>query len=153
MMNNKTKKKKVKRVVKVREVPGMPCDVPGCPRPMNMGWKVLGHSKKICFYHFRRHINKNDTFDLFDVFKIQHLRIGIGVDRFGIPLPRDHKEMEERAKRNDALERKRRRDKSLSRLKEWKANGGVSTKPKPRPTPRPVLKEEIDSAIDDILGG
>jgi len=146
-------KKKVKKKAKKRKIPEMPCDVPHCGRPMDMGWKVLGKYYRLCFYHFKRHSNENDKFDLFNALGIEKLRVGVNVDRFGIPLPKDYDEMMERAERNKKLEKRAKRDKSISRLKNWKKNGGVSTKPKPRPKPRSVVENEMNSAVDDILGG
>ena len=46
------------------------CDVPKCRRQTYMGWRPLsekiGH--QICEHHWDRHKNKNDKFNLFDVF-------------------------------------------------------------------------------------
>ena len=140
------KKKKKK---KKRKAPEMPCDVPDCNREFDMGWVVPGKNYRVCNYHFKRHSNIDDDFSLFDVFKIKQLRVGVNCDRFGIPLPKDYDEMMERARKNEELDKKAKKEKSLSRLRDWRKNGGVSTRPKPRPT----TKDEMDDAVGDILGG
>lgn len=46
------------------------CDVPGCSDETYMGWAPIGEQKgkQICEYHFRRHDDPADNFNLFDVF-------------------------------------------------------------------------------------
>ncbi|HUW21024.1 MAG TPA: hypothetical protein VMW16_17125 [Sedimentisphaerales bacterium] len=46
------------------------CDVKGCNRATYMGWRPLTErlGRQICEYHWRRHLDKQDSFDLFDEF-------------------------------------------------------------------------------------
>ena len=46
------------------------CDVSGCQRETYMGWRPLTESRgrQICEYHWRRHLDETDNFDLFDAF-------------------------------------------------------------------------------------
>jgi len=49
------------------------CDVSGCQRETYMGWRPLTESRgrQICEYHWRRHCDEKDSFDLFDEFKFR----------------------------------------------------------------------------------
>jgi hypothetical protein len=49
------------------------CDVKGCDEPTFMCWRPLTErlGRQICEKHFRRHDNKNDSFDLYDEFKFK----------------------------------------------------------------------------------
>ena len=49
------------------------CDVQGCTQPTFMGWRLLTErrGRQICEYHWRRHQDKQDSFDLFDEFKFR----------------------------------------------------------------------------------
>ena len=46
------------------------CDVNGCTQPTFMGWRPLTEprGRQICEYHWRRHLDPEDSFDLFEVF-------------------------------------------------------------------------------------
>ena len=137
----KTKKKKHRKNTKVD--PDNCCDVPSCIREVLLGWGSYGVKKKICKYHFKRHCNENDEFNLFDTFGVKHMRLGIDVDRFGIPLPPDTKEIADQIKKSNDLERNSKKEKSIARLAEWKSNGGEPKK-KPKPRPEHIVKEQSD---------
>jgi hypothetical protein len=49
------------------------CDVKGCGRATYMGWRPLTErrGRQICEYHWNRHQDKQDSFDLFDEFKFR----------------------------------------------------------------------------------
>ena len=49
------------------------CDVKGCNEHTFMGWRPFTErrGRQICEKHFRRHDNKNDSFDLFDEFNFK----------------------------------------------------------------------------------
>jgi len=49
------------------------CDVSGCQRETYMGWRPLTESRgrQICEYHWNRHKDETDGFDLFDEFKFR----------------------------------------------------------------------------------
>ena len=49
------------------------CDVKGCSRATYMGWRPLTErlGREICEYHWNRHQDKQDSFDLFDEFKFR----------------------------------------------------------------------------------
>ena len=46
------------------------CDVTGCTNSVFMGWRPLTErlGRKICEYHWRRHQDVQDSFDLFEAF-------------------------------------------------------------------------------------
>ncbi len=46
------------------------CDVPGCTNETYMGWRPLSQplGKQICEYHFRRHDDPADSFNLWEAF-------------------------------------------------------------------------------------
>jgi len=46
------------------------CDVSGCQRETYLGWRPLTESlgRQICEYHWRRHLDEKDSFDLFEAF-------------------------------------------------------------------------------------
>ena len=46
------------------------CDVSGCTREIYMGWRPLTErqGRQICEYHWRKHRDPEDSFDLFDAF-------------------------------------------------------------------------------------
>jgi len=46
------------------------CDVKGCTNPVFMGWRPLTErlGRKVCEYHWRRHKDEQDSFDLFEAF-------------------------------------------------------------------------------------
>jgi len=46
------------------------CDVNGCANPVFMGWRPLTErlGRKVCQYHWRRHKDQQDSFDLFEAF-------------------------------------------------------------------------------------
>jgi hypothetical protein len=46
------------------------CDVKGCTEPTFMGWRPLTErlGRQICEYHWLRHKDPEDSFDLFDAF-------------------------------------------------------------------------------------
>jgi hypothetical protein len=46
------------------------CDVNGCPGRTHMGWRPLTEKtgRKVCEYHWRRHRDGQDSFDLFEAF-------------------------------------------------------------------------------------
>jgi hypothetical protein len=46
------------------------CDVSGCRREIYMGWRPLTErlGRKVCEYHWRRHEDETDNFDLFEAF-------------------------------------------------------------------------------------
>jgi len=48
----------------------MSCDVTGCSEQTFMGWRPLTEriGRKVCEYHWRRHKDENDSFDLFEAF-------------------------------------------------------------------------------------
>ena len=48
----------------------MSCDVPGCANETYMGWRPLTErlGRKVCEYHWRRHEDQMDNFDLFEAF-------------------------------------------------------------------------------------
>ena len=52
-----------------RRIFGM-CDVPGCTEQTYMGWRPLTEkiSRQVCEQHWRRHKDKHDSFDLFELF-------------------------------------------------------------------------------------
>ena len=49
------------------------CDVKECQGLPLLGWRPLTESlgRQICEYHWRRHLDKQDSFDLFDEFKFR----------------------------------------------------------------------------------
>ena len=49
------------------------CDVKGCQGLPLLGWRLLTErrGRQICEYHWRRHCDKQDSFDLFDEFKFR----------------------------------------------------------------------------------
>jgi hypothetical protein len=49
------------------------CDVQGCNRATYIGWRPLTErrGRQICEFHWRRHQDENDSFDLFDEFKFR----------------------------------------------------------------------------------
>jgi hypothetical protein len=49
------------------------CDVVGCSSLPLLGWQPLTgrRGRQICEYHWRRHLDKQDSFDLFDEFKFR----------------------------------------------------------------------------------
>jgi len=49
------------------------CDVKGCSNQTFMGWSPRTENKgwQICEYHWCRHKNKQDCFDLYDVFNLR----------------------------------------------------------------------------------
>jgi len=49
------------------------CDVSGCQRETYMGWRPLTErrGRQICEYHWNRHKDEKDSFDLFDEFKFR----------------------------------------------------------------------------------
>ena len=49
------------------------CDVTGCRSLPLLGWRPLTEriGRKICEYHWRRHKDEKDSFDLFDEFKFR----------------------------------------------------------------------------------
>jgi len=132
------------------------CDVPNCSRPMDMGWKPnQGKNYRICFYHERRHFNEDDVFDLFDVFGIKQLVLGVDVDRFGFPLPRDYYQCLDEAEQREKERKKARTEETRAKLEEWKAEN----KDRPRYKKPPLRPEEIskrskmlDDLVGDILG-
>jgi hypothetical protein len=46
------------------------CDVKGCTQPTFMGWRPLTErlGRQVCEYHWLRHKDPQDSFDLFDAF-------------------------------------------------------------------------------------
>jgi len=168
MIHKHKKKKSPKRcrsVTSSAKTPRLTCDILNCNRTVAVaqgiyGW-VLGendkitygraktHYYKLCYYHHRRHINKKDKFDIGKIFKIEPAKVGVNVDRFGIPLPRDHNEIVGLIKREKEKEELEKKEKSLEKLTNWKASGGVRTKPKPRP--KPIIESDLDNIINDIL--
>lgn len=146
--------KKKKRKAKKRSPSSFPCDVPDCDRHAKMGWEAGGKKKRICRYHFARHCNSDDPFNLFLVFKIKQFKL----DKLGFVEARDQKEVVGRVKQQQVEERKRKKGKSLARLKEWKEENGNRPRPKRRPIPKPrpnkaVVEGEMDDIVGDILNG
>ena len=49
------------------------CDVAGCTRRVLLGWRPLTErrGRQICEYHWLRHKDETDSFDLFDEFKFR----------------------------------------------------------------------------------
>lgn len=49
------------------------CDVQGCSRETYMGWRPLTErlGRQVCKYHWRRHKDELDSFDLYEVFKFR----------------------------------------------------------------------------------
>lgn len=62
------------------------CDVKGCQGLPYLGWRPLTEhlGRKICELHWRRHLDENDSFDLFDEFKF---RRPLGICK---PIPKRH---------------------------------------------------------------
>jgi len=148
----KIKKKKAKK----RQISAYHCDVPDCNRKIFMGWEVLGHSHQICEYHWRRHCNDNDDFDLHDALNIPKLKLGVDVDRFGFPLTEDDRAMSEQIKKQHKTEKDSKNSESIKRLKQWKDSHPErtrkrKTKTKPRPTVTDV-QDELDDIANSILG-
>jgi hypothetical protein len=136
------KKKKKKRRAKD------PCDVPNCSRSYEAGWRPLASKYyRVCLHHLRRHNDQEDSFSLFTVLGILDRKPN-RLNRFGHPIPKDYDECIAEVKQRNVVEKQAKRNKSLNRLKQWKANGGKSTKPKPRPVPQ----KELDSVVEDLLG-
>ena len=63
------------------------CDVNGCRNLPLLGWRPLTErrGRQICEYHWRRHLDKQDSFDLFDEFKFRRPA--------GIPKPEAKKDV------------------------------------------------------------
>jgi len=148
------------------EVSELTCDVPNCNRTAVVVWGVFGwplkengkttsdrakmHYHRLCYRHYKRNSNKGDEFNIAEAFKIKPAIIGVNVDRFGIPLPRDYHEVMGLIKRRKEREKLEKKEKSLKRLANWKASGGVKTKPRPRP--EPILESDLDDIINEIVG-
>ena len=49
------------------------CDMNGCDRETYLGWRPLTErrGRQICEYHWRRHLDEKDSFDLFEEFKFR----------------------------------------------------------------------------------
>jgi len=146
----KRKKKKAKK----HPPSSFPCDVPGCDRQVRMGWEAGGKKKRICRYHFNRHCNEDDSFDLFTTFDVKKYEL----DNLGFVKAGDHDEIVDRTKRQQKEERERKKEESLARLREWKEGNGDRPKLKRRPTPKPrpdraAIQGEMDDIVGDILNG
>ena len=65
------------------------CDVNGCTRETYMGWRPLTErqGRQICEYHWRRHRDPEDSFDLFEAFGFERT-VGLPrqVAKIEIPL-------------------------------------------------------------------
>ena len=63
------------------------CDVVGCSSLPLLGWRPLTEriGRKVCEHHWRRHQDKQDSFDLFDEFKFKRplgfLKVGFKSSR------------------------------------------------------------------------
>lgn len=143
----------MKKRVKKRSKPECPCNVPNCDRPVNVGWKAFGLRRRICNYHFKRHCNSGDSFSLFDVFNVPKLKLVIGGDRFGFPLPRDYHEMTKKVRVEHKVKEDRKKKESLAKLRKWKEENGNEPrrKPKPRPEQKLAVQQEMDDIVGDIL--
>jgi len=66
------------------------CDVKGCRSLPLLGWRPLTErlGRQICEYHWRRHKDEKDSFDLFDEFKFRrsagNTQIGSPEGRFPV---------------------------------------------------------------------
>jgi hypothetical protein len=64
------------------------CDVKGCDRETYLGWRPLTESlgRQICEYHWHRHNDKQDSFDLFDAFGFRRpARFIQSAEKKGVP--------------------------------------------------------------------
>jgi len=77
--------------------------------------------------------------------------LGVDVDRFGFPLPRDYYECMEEAEQRETDRKRRAKEKSLERLEELK----IKNKDQPRykkPPPRPEEISKRSKMLDDLVG-
>lgn len=153
MVKAKKKKKKAKRKARAKIDGRRCCEVPKCDRQSVMGWRPLNIEKPrhICRYHWRRHCNGDDEFSLLTVFNIKAFKL----DRFGGHVAKDKDEMMAKANGRQAARRRAKKDKSLERLQQWKKTNGkeLPRRKRKKPPERPSAAIELDSVIDDILGG
>jgi len=91
------------------------CDVSGCQRETYLGWRPLTErrGRKICEYHWHRHQDKQDSFDLFDAFGFRRPPQAPKPEPSAKPACNCGREITQRHKFCDvcAAERKRQRNK------------------------------------------
>ena len=133
----------MKKKVTIKTEGKRKCDIPNCGRTFSVGWQCYGQSKHVCEYHWNRHCNDNDTFDLFKAFNIPKFRY----DKFGFVKARDEEEMKKIIEKNEQQEKESSLDR-LKNFKESKANNEIPVKKKVRP----VMATALDNVVDDILG-
>jgi len=80
------------------------CDVNGCSGATYLGWRPLTErrGRQICEYHWRRHLDEKDGFDLFEAFNFQRparMLLGLVYDLAGVGHSNQPREAE-RAARN-----------------------------------------------------
>jgi len=145
--HKKVKHKKVKHK-KVKQVNAKRCDVPDCNRSFSVGWKAsstkyksIGNPyKRVCTYHFNKHIDPDDDFLLHEIFGCLHL--GVDCDRFGFPKAPD---VEEMAKLSEELAEK---EKDITKKKI-----GVNIKKEVAKKENRRFASPINDAADEILKG
>lgn len=107
------------------------CDVNGCQSLPLLGWRPLTErlGRQICEYHWHRHRDKKDSFDLFDTFKF---RRPVGIRKSGAQkyVPR----------------LRRGRDTLRCRQCGWERRQGI-------PTARSVAKAENKEQINNTNDG
>ena len=119
------------------------CDVKGCKSLPLLGWRPLTErrGRQICEFHWRRHLDEKDSFDLYDEFKFRRPE--------GLPKPAAKKHVYCCACGRELLPRRRFCTicaKERERLRKKRAYHE-----RKNPKPEPIVKEDIKQC--KVCGG